>query len=195
MFIALLSTCIQNFSNQLFPFAFLSHSVALGVWSGIQRVEPQMIYFELFLSPGTQEPLLHFDPTEQHFFTLGSWKKCTLSIHPKKINIPAPIQSNAFVSLYKFETSWSCLADSAEVLLVSLGPLTFAFHETALDLACYLLWELSRCVLSFVSNLLQNYFSRCIQDYQSSPSFFFSSKPSFLDDHYFTTQHSDFSSF
>ena len=95
MFIALLSTCIQNFSNQLFPFAFLSHSVALGVWSGIQRVESQMIYFELFLSPGRQEPLLHFDPTEQH----------TLSIHPTKIIIPAPIQSNAFVSLYKFETS------------------------------------------------------------------------------------------
>ena len=92
MFIALSSTCIQNFRNQLSPFVFLSHSVAVAAWSWIQRVEPQMIFFELFLSPGTQEPLLHFDPPppEQHFVSSGSRKKYTLSIHPKKDNHPSP---------------------------------------------------------------------------------------------------------
>ena len=77
-------------------------------------------------------------------------------------------------------------------LLSSLGPLTFAFHEIALDLACKLSWELSHWVVSFISNLLQNYFSRFIQDCQSSPSFFvylhFSMTIS-------PTQLSDFSSF
>ena len=51
MFICRLSTCIQNFSNwhALFvSFSFLSHSVAVAAWSGIQGVDPQMIHFELF---------------------------------------------------------------------------------------------------------------------------------------------------
>ena len=75
----------------------------------------------------------------------------------------------------------------------SQGPLTFALHETSLDMARLLLCELSRGVVSFVSNLLQNYFSRFIQDYQSSPPFLFP-KPSFLDDH-FTSENLDFSIF
>ena len=48
MFISLLSTCIQNFSNLHALFDFLSHSVAVAARSGIQRVDPQMIHFELF---------------------------------------------------------------------------------------------------------------------------------------------------
>ena len=50
MFISLSGTFIQkNFSNlhALLVF-FLSHSVAVAAWSGIQRVDPQMIHFELF---------------------------------------------------------------------------------------------------------------------------------------------------
>ena len=55
MFIALSSTRVHNFSNQLslppllffFCFVcFLSHSVGVAAWSGLQHVEPQMIYFE-----------------------------------------------------------------------------------------------------------------------------------------------------
>ena len=48
MFISLLSTCIQNFSYWHALFVFLSHSVAVAEWSGIQLVDPQMIHFELF---------------------------------------------------------------------------------------------------------------------------------------------------
>ena len=55
MVIALSSTRIHNFSNQLFlpPLLFsvlfvffLSHSVAVAAWSGLQHVQPQMIYFQ-----------------------------------------------------------------------------------------------------------------------------------------------------
>ena len=38
-------------------FCFLSHSVAVAAWSGILRVDPQMIHFELFYYPGAQEPV------------------------------------------------------------------------------------------------------------------------------------------
>ena len=48
MFIFLLSTCIQNFSNWHALLVFLSHSVAVAACSGIQLVDPQMIHFELF---------------------------------------------------------------------------------------------------------------------------------------------------
>ena len=48
MFISLSSTCIENFSNWHALFVFLSHSVAVVARTGIQRVDPQMIHFELF---------------------------------------------------------------------------------------------------------------------------------------------------
>ena len=48
MFISLSSTFIQNFSNWHALFVFLSHPVAVAAWSGILRVDPQMIHFELF---------------------------------------------------------------------------------------------------------------------------------------------------
>ena len=51
MFISLSSTCVQNFSNGPTLFIFLSHSVTVVAWSGIQRVDPQMIHFELFCDP------------------------------------------------------------------------------------------------------------------------------------------------
>ena len=51
MFISLSSTCIQNFSKWHALFIFLSHSVAVVAWSGIQRVDPQMTHFEPFCHP------------------------------------------------------------------------------------------------------------------------------------------------
>ena len=56
MFISLSNTCIQNFSywHALFLFLFFSFffffllSIAVAASSGTQRVEPQMIHFELF---------------------------------------------------------------------------------------------------------------------------------------------------
>ena len=45
---SLSSTCIQNFSNWRALFVFLSHSVAVAAWSGIQPVDREMIHFEHF---------------------------------------------------------------------------------------------------------------------------------------------------
>ena len=84
------------------PFCFfLSHSVAFAAWSGIQRVDPQMIHFELFyhLVDSSQ-----FNPQ-----TIFIFKKYILGIHPKKIIIPCPFHSKASLRLYKFETSWALL--------------------------------------------------------------------------------------
>ena len=48
MFISLSSTCIHNFSNWHALVIFLAVPVAVVAWSGIQRVDPQMIHFEPF---------------------------------------------------------------------------------------------------------------------------------------------------
>ena len=56
MFISLSRTYIQNFSNWHALFVFLSHSVAVAAWCGTRHVDQQMTHFELFLSPGAQEP-------------------------------------------------------------------------------------------------------------------------------------------
>ena len=61
---------------------------------------------------------------------LGNWKIYTLSIHPKKIIIPAPIHSNAFVPLYKFETSWSlfCRLSRGFVAISRASNLRFSWN-------------------------------------------------------------------
>ena len=105
MFISLLSTCIQNFSNWHALFVFLSHSVAVAVWSGIQRVDPQMIHFEHFYHLVRR---IQFNP-QTTFVYFRQLKKYILGIHPKKIIILAPFHSKAFVLLYKFETSWALI--------------------------------------------------------------------------------------
>ena len=84
-----------------------------------------------------------------------------MGIHPKKIIIPVPFHSKAFVLLYKFETSWALLSSlSRSCFLPSQGPLTFAFHE-----------PVPRRVSYFVSSLLKNCFSCFIQDSWAYPSF------------------------
>ena len=102
MFISLSSTCIQNFSNwhALFVF-FLSHCVAVVAWSGVQRVDPQMIPFEVFYQ------LVHrsqFNP--QTIFVLFRQQNKKYFRHSsKKDDHCGPFHSNAFVLLYKSETS------------------------------------------------------------------------------------------
>ena len=75
-------------------FFVLSHSVAVAAWSGIQRVDPQMIYFELFLSSGAQEPVQP-PPPKQYLLRLVSLKYIIiyidLGIHLKKDNHPGPL--------------------------------------------------------------------------------------------------------
>ena len=90
MFIFLLSKCIQNLSNWHSLSVFLSHSVAVAACSGIQLVDPQMIHFELFYHLVRKSQL---NPQTIFFFSLGSWKKDILGIHPKTIIIPASFHS------------------------------------------------------------------------------------------------------
>ena len=103
MFISLSRICIQNFSNQHTLVFFLSHSVAIAVWSGIQRLDPQMIPFELFY---------HLVRTSQFspqtiFVWFRQLKNIYIGHSSKKDN--HPFHSKAFVLLYKFETSWALL--------------------------------------------------------------------------------------
>ena len=88
---------MQNFSNWHALFGFLSHSVAVAGWSGIQRVDPQMIHFELFYRlPGAKEPV---QPPNNICLVLGS--------HPKKIIIRVPFKQQGFCTSLqiKFEKS------------------------------------------------------------------------------------------
>ena len=63
--------------------------------------------FWAFSSPGACAGVS--STPKQYLFSLDSWKKLILGIHPKKIIIPAPFHRKAFVLLYKFETSWALL--------------------------------------------------------------------------------------
>ena len=66
------------------------------------RVDPQMIYFELFYHL-VRRSQLNPQTLFVHFRQLK--KKNILGIHLRKIIIPVPFYSKAFVLLQKFETS------------------------------------------------------------------------------------------
>ena len=123
MFISLSGTCIQNFSNwhALLGF-FLSHSVVVAAWSGIQRVDPQMIHFELFylLVASSQ---FNLQTIFVQFRQLK--KKYILGIHPKKTIIPVPFHRKASVLLYKFETSCALLGRLSRGFFANLGASNF----------------------------------------------------------------------
>ena len=74
--------------------------------SRIQHVEPQMMYFEIFYHLLRRS---HFNAQTVFFWIRQLQKIYTLGIHSKKGNHLGPIYSNAFVPLFKFETSWSLL--------------------------------------------------------------------------------------
>ena len=139
MFISLSSTCMQNFSNghALFIF-FLSHSVAVVAWSGIQRVNPQMIHFELFCHPVRRS---QFNPqTIFEHVSFRQLKKYILGIDPEKIIIPAPFHSKAFVLLYKLETSGALLGRLRRGFFFAISGASMNFKHslfmTLLDMAC-----------------------------------------------------------
>ena len=155
MFISLPSTCIQNFRNWHARFDFLSHSVAVVAWSGIQCVDPQMIHFELFyhlvrrsqLNP--QTIFVYFRQLENIYIGHSS----------KNIIIPASFHSKAFVLLYKFETSWALLGRlSRGVFFAISGGSNFKHFKqlfmTLSGLGSLTMWELPRWVSYFVSSLL-----------------------------------------
>ena len=88
---------------------FLSHSVAVVAWCGTQRVDPQMVHFELFyhLVRRSQEPgaSSQFNPQTifVHFRQLE--KIHILGVHLRTIIIPVPFHSKAFVLLQKIDMS------------------------------------------------------------------------------------------
>ena len=102
MFISLLSTCIQNFSNwhPLFVFLFFkSHSVAV-------VVDLQMIHFEL--SPGAQGPV---QPPNNICLVWAAGKKYILGIHSKKLIIPASFHSKVVYFSTNLRRAGRYLAD------------------------------------------------------------------------------------
>ena len=105
MFISLSSTCTQNFSNWHALFVFyhflyaLRHELGYNVYTHKWSI---LSFFITWCAGSSSTP-------KQNLFSLGSWKKYILGIHPKKIIIPAPFHSKAFVLLYKFETSWALI--------------------------------------------------------------------------------------
>ena len=121
VYFSLASTHIHNFSNQLsfpplffflfclFVFFFESHSVAVAARSGLQHVEPQMIYFE---------HSYHLDwyaeatsTSQTIFFQIRQLKKYTLCIHPKKVIILALSTVTLLYLFTNLRRADGCLAD------------------------------------------------------------------------------------
>ena len=92
MFISLSSTCIQNFSNWHALCVFLSHSVAVAAWIGIQRVDPQMIHFELFYHLVRR---IQFNPPKKCVY-FRQLKKIYVGHASKKDNHPGPLPQQDF---------------------------------------------------------------------------------------------------
>ena len=114
-----------------------------------------------------------------------------MGIHAKKIIIPAPFHSNAFVLLFKFETSWALLGRLSRGFFCHLRGIKFKhFKHLSMTLSGLgFLVESPILYLAFFKTILAALFRTF-----GLPLRFLPSKPSFLHDH-FTTQHSDFSSF
>ena len=169
MFISLSSTRIQNFSNCMpFLFCFLSHSVAVAAWSGIQ-----MLHFELFLSSGAQEPvqlpdnicLVQAAGKKKYIYDEAQKAETVLSAviyiyilgsHPKRIIIPVPFHSKAFLLLYKFETSCALLGRLSKGFFAISGASNFkhSLFMTLYRLDLLTMGELPHRVSYFVSSLL-----------------------------------------
>ena len=195
MFISLSRTYVQNFSNwhALFVFFITFCSRCGMVWDTACR--PTDDPFWAFLSPGAQKPA---EPPNNICSLSAAEKKNILGIHLRKIIIPVPFYSKAFVLLQKFETSWALIGRlsrgffSFTISGASNFKYSFAFHEPVLDLACLcesFLVESPILYLAFFKTILAALFGTL-----GLPLRFLPSKPSLLHDH-FTTQHSDFPSF
>ena len=121
MFTSPSSTCIKDFSNWHALFVFLSHSVAVAAWIGIQRVDPQMIHFELFYHLVRR---IQFNPPKKCVY-FRQLKKIYVGYSSKKDNHLAPFHSKAFVLLYKFETSCTLIGRLSRGFFAISGASTF----------------------------------------------------------------------
>ena len=111
------------------------------------------------------------------------------SIHPKKIIIPASIHSNAFVPLFKFETSWSlfCRLSRGFVAISGASNLRFSWNCSRHGLPTVYSYLV---VLIFLYLILFKTILALYSGLSSSPSFFVFK----IIDH-FTIENSDFSIF
>ena len=78
----------------LFVCFFFYHSVAVAAWSGIQRVDQQMIasilsFFITWCAGASSIP-------KQYLFSLDSWKKTYFGHSSKKDNHPRPLPQQGF---------------------------------------------------------------------------------------------------
>ena len=156
MFISLLRTYFQNFSNWHALFVvvvvfFITFCSRCGmVWDTACR--PTDDPFWAFLSPGAQEPaetqtiFVHFRKLKKIYIYFGH--SSTKDNHP------------GFVLPQKFETSWALLGRLSRGFFFSFAisgasnfKHSFAFHEPVLDFGM-LMWELPGRVSYFVSSLL-----------------------------------------
>ena len=132
MFISLSSTCIPNFSKCHALFVFLSHSASVAALCGIQRVDPQMILFQLFYHLVRRSQF----NTKTIFVQFRQLKKKNiLGIHPKQIIIPAPFHSKAFAILYKSETSWELLGRLSRSFLSAISGASNFKHSLLMTLS------------------------------------------------------------
>ena len=147
MFISLASTSIQNFSNwhALFVFYHILYPLRHGVgyrWS--------ILNFFITRCAGNPQTI---------FVSLGSWKNIyILGIHPKKIIIPVPFHSKAFVLLYKFETKWALLGRLCRLFVclffffaISGANFKHSLFMILSGLGSLIMWELPCWVSYFVS--------------------------------------------
>ena len=194
MFICLSSTRIQNFSTWHALFVFLSHSVAVASWSGIQRVDPQMIHFELFYHLVRRS---QFNP-QTIFVWFRQLKKTYFGHSSKKDNHPRPLPQQGFcTSLQIWDELGVTWQTKQSFFLPPQGPLNLnilnTFSWPFLNLAGWLcesfLVESPILYLAFFKTILAASFRTF-----GLPLRFLPSKLPFLHDH-FTTQHSNFSSF
>ena len=83
----------------LFVCLFFYHSVALAAWSGIQRVDQQMIasilsFFITWCAGASSIP-------KQYLFSLDSWKKTYFGHSSKKDNHPRPLPQQCFCTSFQ----------------------------------------------------------------------------------------------
>ena len=117
-----ISRCLFRYREHVFrisvtgiPLVFLSHSVAVAAWSGIQHLDPQMTHFELFYHLVLTS---QFSPQTIFVWFRQLKKKIYIGHSSKKDN--HPFHSKAFV-LYKFETSWALLGRLSRVFFLAIS--------------------------------------------------------------------------
>ena len=113
---------------------------------------------------------------KQYLFSLDSWKKFILGIHPKTISIPAPLPQQGFCTSLQIWDELGVTWQTKQIFFFATSRAIKFKHfkhlfMTLSGLGWLTMWELPPQVSYFASSLLQNYFSCFIQDFWSSPSF------------------------